>query len=782
MDVARPSRDPSGLLAPAAVAALFLVRFAPFLAGGTLYTRDAGFFFAPWRSLVPRLSASGFPFWNDMLSNGRAFAADPNAAVFWPLTPLAFLLSPGVLAIANVALLLALFYASLRAIRLGPAAAAGGTAILLFSGVLQTVPIFGGLPSAAPLAPAAVAFWALGAGSPASGRLAVLGGGALALSLLGGEPSVTATGGAACLALSLGRLAVRPRPSPGETVRRLTTIAGAALLSIGLAAIQLVPAWGLLRRSARGTELQAEKGALYWSVRPSRLLSLLEPRVSGDPGAERAAGYWGAGTFDGGQPYYPDLALGLVPLALAVVALGELRGRAALALASGAALLSFGRFLPGYPALAKRLPIFRYPEKWWVVATLALSAAAAVGIARLIASDRDERDRALGAFRSTSLALAVPLGAAALLAFLSPPALRSLLWKTSLGTGPAPAGLVASVLGPVLLGGTAAMLAAALFSELVRRGRAPRAALLFVLSVLFLADAARRVAGTLPAGAPDLFSRRTPVVARVKEESVRGRFFDDGADDRSTGVRRTLEGGGFDPLRAAAGVFWGIPYALENDIDRMTPPASVGAVFEAESLPWGEEKVARLREAGVAVVRTASAPPDPRGVEEVARTRTGGDRIVRIVPTRPEFFFAAEAVVAGDARAVRRLLSLPPRDPLRSAVIEVPGAPEGSRTGGAGTAEVVERSNRHVALKVTVSPPVGVLVTTRSFGAEWNAALDGRPLPLFRSDGYLTAAFVPPGEHRIDFTYDTAPFLRGGVVSVLSLAVAALCVFRSRTR
>ncbi len=263
-------------------------------------------------------------------------------------------------------------------------------------------------------------------------------------------------------------------------------------------------------------------------------------------------------------------------------------------------------------------------------------------------------------------------------------------------------------------------------------------------------------------------------------ENLRGgRFFDDGADDRATGVRRTLEAGGFDPLRAAAGIFHGIPYALENDVDRMTPSASVGAVFEAERLPWGEEKARRLREAGVSVVRTASLPPDPPGAEEVGRS--GGDRIVRLAPTRPEFLFVPEPVVAPDAPAARRLLAAPVRDPLRSSVIEVPGAPEGLRAGGAGTAEVVSRSNRHVALRVKVAPPVGALVTTRTFGAEWRGTLDGEPLPLFRSDGFLTAAFIPPGEHRVDLLYDTGPFLRGALVSALSLAVAAL-VFRRRAR
>ncbi len=775
----RPPRDPTALIAPAAVAVLFLVRFGPFLTGGTLYSRDAGFFFAPWRALLPRLWSAGFPYWNDALSNGRAFAADPNAAVFWPLAPLLAVTTPTALAITNIALLLALFYASLRAIRLAAIPAAVGTVVLLFSGVLQTIPLFAGLPSAAPLAPAAVAFWALGEGVPGRRRLAALGAVALALSALGGEPAVTATGGAACLAIALGRLALLPRPSPHETIRRVTAILAAVFLSLGLAAIQLVPAWSLLRGSARGTELKAEHGAEYWSVRPSRLLTLLEPRLTGDPLAEDTASYWGSGTFDGGQPYYPDLALGLVPIALAAVALGDRRGRATLALSGGAALLSLGRFLPGYTVIARSLPVFRYPEKWWVVATLALSAAAAVGAGRLLSAGGDERARALAALRQTLVLLGAALFTLALLAALSPPALRAVLWRMDLGAGNAAPGAVAALLKPLLLGGAASALILGGVTHLVERGRAPFSVLLAVLVVVFGSDAARRVSGTIPAGARDLFTRATPAVDLVIANLRGGRFFDDGADDRATGVRRTLEAGGFDPLRAAAGIFWGIPYALENDVDRMTPSASVGAVFEAERLPWGEEKARRLREAGVAVVRTASLPPDPPGAEEVARA--GGDRIVRLVPTRPEFLFVPEPVVAPDARAASRLLAAPLHDPLRSAVIEVPGAPEGAREGGAGTARVVARSNRRVSLRVAVEPPVGVLVMTRTFSAEWTATLDGQPIPLFRSDGFLTAAFVPPGEHRLDLTYDTGPFLRGGLISALSLAMATL-FFWKRSR
>jgi hypothetical protein len=776
----RRTRAPATALALAVVAVLFTARFSAFLLGGTLYRRDAGFFFGPWRSLYPKLAAEGFPFWNDVLSNGRAYAANPNAAVFWPLSPLLFVVTPTALALVNLALLLVLFFFGLRAARLGPPAAAAGTAVLLFSGVLQSLPFYGGISAAAaPLVPAALCFWAIGGGESGRGRFAALGAVALALSALGGEPAVTAAGGLTCCALAgLGLVRGRPRPAAPEAGRRLVAVFGSLLLAAGLSAVQLLPAARELSRSARGTALSAEHGALFWSVRPSRLLTLLEPRLTGDPNSEEPTDYWGAGTFDAGQPYFPDLALGIVPLALAVAALPDTRGRAALGVAAGAAFLSFGRFLPGYAALASPLSIFRYPEKWWVVATLALSGAAAMGVERLLSADPEERAGALAVLRRTLVLLGAALSGLALLALLSPPALRAVLWTMSLGAGPVPAEKVAVGLLPLLLAGAASVLLAAGVAELVRRGRAPRTALLVALLVLFLADAARRVSGTLPSGPRDLFTRRPAAVELVAANLAGGRFFDDGADDRTTAERRNLETGGLDPLRAATGVVFGIPYALENDIDRMTSAAAVGAAFEAQRLEWGETKAARLREAGVSVARTAANSPDPPGVAELGRF--GGDRIVGISPTRLEFLFVAEAVLAPNALAVRRLLAAPPRDPLRSAVIEVPGAPEGPRTGGRGAAKVRGRTGRRVTLDVSAGSPGGVLVMTRAFSPDWRALLDGHPLPVFCADGFLSAAFVPAGDHVLELSYDVAPFVRGLAVSVVSAAAVLALILRRR--
>ena len=140
--------------------------------------------------------------------------------------------------------------------------------------------------------------------------------------------------------------------------RAVPAAAGALALGLALAAVQVLPAAAEVARSARASEMRPEHGALFWSVRPSRVLTLLEPRLTGDA----AQGpHWGAATFDASGPYFDDLALGVLPLLFAAAAWRDRRGRAALLVAGGAAVLSFGRFLPGYGAVARVLVLRALP-------------------------------------------------------------------------------------------------------------------------------------------------------------------------------------------------------------------------------------------------------------------------------------------------------------------------------------------------------------------------------------------------------------------------------------
>jgi hypothetical protein len=734
---ARASRLPAAA-ALAAVLAAAAFRFRDFLAGGTLYRRDAGFFFVPWRGVLERLLRAGeWPLWNDWMSGGRPFAADPNAAVFWPLSPLVVLLGPTGLSLLNVFLLLVLFFVALRRMGLSAAGAGAGTLVLLFSGVLQSLPVF--MTTCAALAPLPIAFAEIARLGSDDGRtrrralaLCAL---AFGLSALGGEPAVTFLGAAGFAALALA----------SASRRRAATAASAALvLGAGVSAVQVLPAAAEVARSARAADLRPEHGALFWSVRPSRVLTLLEPRLTGDP----AQGLdWGSATFDASGPYFDDLALGVVPLLFAAASWRDRRGRAALLLAGGAALLSFGRFLPGYAVAARAAPFVRYPEKWWLLATFALAAAAAVGIDAIFFGDADVRERARRVLLRTACALALLCGAALGLCVGAEEFLRRVLWAVGLGAGDAPGAAVAQVLRMPLVTATATLIVcAAAFSGaspfFTRKENLRHPLLLSTLvALLFLGDAARRVAGTCPAGPPDLYRRETPEVALVRAHAGAGRFHDDRADDRATAERRAREAGGLDLLRPETGVVFGIRYAGENDVDRMTPAPAMRAAAALAALPWGEEKARLLRAAGVTVVRTAAPGPDPVATEEIGRA--GADRLVKIAGARPEFALLPE--------------------------------------GEGGDVTVLERRASRVRLRAAVALPAAVLAVGRTFDPNWRATADGRDLPLRPSDGHRMAAELPRGVHDVVLRYENPLFAAGAALSLASLlGAAALASARRR--
>jgi hypothetical protein len=254
-----------------------------------------------------------------------------------------------------------------------------------------------------------------------------------------------------------------------------------------------------------------------------------------------------------------------------------------------------------------------------------------------------------------------------------------------------------------------------------------------VVALLFLGDAARRVAGTCPAGPPDLYRKETAEVALVRSQAGGGRFYDDGADDRATAVRRTLEAGGLDRLRPATGAVFGIRYFGDNDVDRLTAVSAVRFAAALATLPWGEEKARLLRGFGVSLVRTAAPGPDPVATEEVGRT--GSDRLVRIAGARPEFVLLPE--------------------------------------GEAGSVLVVERRPSRVVLRVDVTLPTATLWIGRTHDPNWRARVDGRGLPLRAANGWRMEAEIPKGVHDVTLRYANPLFGVGLAVSLAGLAAAA---------
>src|SRR5262249_7597204 len=199
-----------------------------------------------------------------------------------------------------------------------------------------------------------------------------------------------------------------------------------------------------------------------------------------------------------------------------------------------------------------------------------------------------------------------------------------------------------ALLVPLLFSGAASAFGAAVLAALARSGRLPLATTAAAAALLFLLDAGRRVAGTMPVAPPEILRKETPESRAVRAALGTGRFYDDGAGRAEVAIGRSRDAGGYDPLRPDTALYAGVRYAGESDVDRMMPGRAVEWARTTANMLWGEEKAARLRAAGVSVIRTWAAPPDPPGVDEIARI--GRDRILRLNGTRPELSLVASGL------------------------------------------------------------------------------------------------------------------------------------------
>jgi hypothetical protein len=126
-------------------------------------------------------------------------------------------------------------------------------------------------------------------------------------------------------------------------------------------------------------------------------------------------------------------------------------------------------------------------------------------------------------------------------------------------------------------------------------------------------------------------------------------------------------------------------------------------------------------------------------------------------------------------------------DPAFEAVVEDPPgfAPVVGAT--AGTATYTERNPETVVIAATATAP-SIVVVRNVWDRGWSATVDGRPVGVVRTDGFLQGVPVDTGDHEIVLTYTDATIGRGLLASALVWAgwllafVTAIAIGRRRRR
>ncbi len=145
---------------------------------------------------------------------------------------------------------------------------------------------------------------------------------------------------------------------------------------------------------------------------------------------------------------------------------------------------------------------------------------------------------------------------------------------------------------------------------------------------------------------------------------------------------------------------------------------------------------------------------DGPGLERVYEE--GGVKVYRITDPLPRAWVVHDAVIADDEGApallnaqefdLRQTAGLPPDRPLPA----LSGGPGGS-------AQVVESAPGRLVLTASLAAD-GLLVISQPFYPGWQARVDGRRVPLYRTDLLLQGVSLQAGTHRVELTYSLSPW------------------------
>ncbi|MBV9174707.1 MAG: hypothetical protein JOZ81_31985 [Chloroflexi bacterium] len=126
-------------------------------------------------------------------------------------------------------------------------------------------------------------------------------------------------------------------------------------------------------------------------------------------------------------------------------------------------------------------------------------------------------------------------------------------------------------------------------------------------------------------------------------------------------------------------------------------------------------------------------------------------------------------------------------DPRRTVVLDgTPAEQSTESTGSAADESVtwdgnpVELPGDDVRLHVHAGAPAWLVLSDTYYPA-WHARVDGVPTPIELADGALRAVAVPPGDHSVQFVYDSPALAIGAAISGLTVAVVAVLALRKCT-
>ena len=253
-------------------------------------------------------------------------------------------------------------------------------------------------------------------------------------------------------------------------------------------------------------------------------------------------------------------------------------------------------------------------------------------------------------------------------------------------------------------------------------------------------------------------------------------------------------------LQPNTGAYWGI--ASADCYNAVSPPWVTCA--------WGDQNTPGLLLARALQPLAEGAKPPPLsrmlatlGVTHVISplelrvrglTRVASGEVMnlyRVEDSRRLRFAEHARRVASDSEAAELMLAQSFSPDVEVLVHDPPPTFElhTSVTGTPGQAVVVHRSSREVLIEATAPPAGAYLFLAETYYREWVAEVDGNPTPVARANITGRAVWVPPGVHKVKYSFQAGPSTRralwitvASLIALLSAAAVAGYLSRREAR
>ena len=728
---------------------LWLAWSMPFATGQrTLFLRDVLTGALPLKHFgAIQLSQGAVPVFNPQRALGQPHSGNPNTLPFYPGN-LIYLVLPFWPAFnLHYALHLLLcgltMHALCRKLGLGKEASLLGALTYAGSGwVLSCLTFYNILTVAA--------WWPLAMiGALAEGRRSwALGGFAVGMAVLGGEPLTVAIG-----LVPLTWLAVSSR-GWRQGLARLTLIGAVGIL---VALPQLVATLRVFDFTIRGGPgLPASKPGIR-AFHPIRLLELVVPFPFGEPGDFGPRRYWQFGAMPT-VPYFYTVHFGIVGIWLAAIGAKTRKGWLLLAIA-GMSLGWLGGLWPSLVA-GGSAGLFRYSEKFLFWSALAVPILAAFGLERAVRTSRSAASKSawwIGGLLLAAAALVKMVGSRVVAASHGVVGASSRQPEISERTTAS----IEAHLEIWLVGLVVAALVSIAAGFAVRRRSGSGLIALQLLSLLQLYPLAQTMALDKLAQTSS-WMQHLPREALIHNAYLTMTAWQPQPEYRLDRYHeRTLA-----PIRAseldpAFGLATSLSYPLAEDFEGIYSPLSGYLLRYLETAGW-QQRINWSRILGIQYLLLVE-DPEVDGLDLVASERRYGveSLLFAIRHSAPPAWWPESLLTVTDPmEQIERIGKIHRPESLAIVAADLPHSSDAR-------VEVLEEGADR--WRVSVRGEGGVLVLRRAYQPLLRARIDDRRLATLPVDFCLLGIRVPPGDHIVTVEASRRPETVAWIVSILTI-------------